>query len=152
MRRLGAYYATLLGAVILTNVAIYFVATRLLGLPPTPSFRFLAMCTLLMVLVAAPVATRRIRAERVSSSQERVSSPSGADPTQARLATGIFGFVACVVLVAVALYLISSGEPVLGGVSAIVAAVVGAITSRRFRRAIRRQRRKQDAQDGTASP
>jgi len=149
VRRLGAYYATLLGAVMLTNAAIYFVATRLLGLSPTPSFRFLAVCTLLMVLVAAPVAARRIRAERVSSSQDRVSPPSTADSTQARLATGIFGFVACVVLVTVALYLISSGETVLGGVSAIVAAVVGAIASRRFRRAIRRERRKQDAQEGT---
>lgn len=151
MRRLAAYYVTLLGAVILTNVAVYFVGTRLLGLPSSPSFRFLAVCTLLILVVTAPAVLRRIRAERFASAQGRVSPP-GADSKQSALATGIIGFAACTVLVVAAVYLLATNKPIPGAVSAIVAAVVAAITSRRFRRSITRRERNRDAGEGTASP
>lgn len=134
--RLVAYYLTLFGAVILTNVAIYFAVTRLLDLPATPSFRFLALCTALMLVVAALSAYRRIRTER-SIDAQRAAGSSGPAALQTRLIAGIAGFVACSLLVVASIYLLSAGESIMGSAAAILAAVVAAIASRALRHSIR---------------
>lgn len=132
MRRLTAYYVTLFGAVVLTNVAVYFVITRLLGLPATPSFRFLVICTLFMLLVATPTVYRRIRAER-STSVQAPARGSNTLQIHPRLMGGLLGFVVCSGLVVASVYLFTTGASIVAAALAIVAAVVAAVSSRRFR-------------------
>lgn len=147
MRRPVAYYATLFGSVILTNVAIYFAATRLLDLPTTASFRFLALCTVLMLVVAMPAVYRNARR---STSMMEGTPPSRSATSGARSAIRILGPVICSLLVAVSIYGLATGALVAGVVSAIFAAVVAAVASHWFQRSLREERQR-GRRDGPAS-